>query len=204
MPPSSLGALLCPVHLAIAWFKGSDLMALTVPCIENLSERNGGQADGSLYRRLSENQYWHLVGSPFQSCKHRMEQDSCWNDAEFLGQILQEIKDRQTSRRASRQATEKQADSFVNRAFVFGGQAKLKAFFTFGRSAATSTVSMPIWPSQVSWSRLFTLRTVFHNSKTTYGKWQDHFCGRSQHVDQTTNCPIYAFGRPSFSEADLS
>ncbi|CAG8149548.1 unnamed protein product [Penicillium salamii] len=121
--------------------EGYDLMAASVQIIETLSKRYGNKDDGSS-RRLTQNNFWQLAGSPFKKCQHG-SQGSCWTRPEALGQIVQEIQGRQ-----SEFANAKPGEFFENGALVFGKQARSKTFFNRVQSAENHTVILQMGASR--------------------------------------------------------
>ncbi|CAG8364465.1 unnamed protein product [Penicillium salamii] len=130
-----------PVSPCNNLIEGYDLMAASVQIIETLSKRYGNRDDGSS-RRLSQNNFWQLAGSPFQKCQHD-NQGSCWTRPEALGQIVQEIQDRQ-----SEYANAKPGEFFENGALVFGKQARSRTFFNRVQSAENHTVILQMGTSR--------------------------------------------------------
>lgn len=97
--------------------KGNDFLAASMQSIETLSTRHGG-SDQMDFRRLSQNHFWQLTGSPFKRCSHANHHDSCWQYPDFL----QEIQTRQSSSRANDQ----NIDNCTNGALVFGSPVNLR------------------------------------------------------------------------------
>ncbi|CAG7945135.1 unnamed protein product [Penicillium salamii] len=121
--------------------EGYDLMAASIQIIETLSKRYGDKDDGSS-RQLSQNNFWQLAGSPFQKCQHD-NQGSCWTRPESLGQMVQEIRDRQ-----SEYANTNCGEFFENGALVFGKQARSRTFFNRVQSAENHTVILQMGTSR--------------------------------------------------------
>ncbi|KAL4911168.1 hypothetical protein BDW74DRAFT_172632 [Aspergillus multicolor] len=62
--------------------KGSDWLATSICCIDELTSRRGG-VNTLGARRLTSQNYWLIAGDPFQMCDHKEDSgDSCWDSSD--------------------------------------------------------------------------------------------------------------------------
>ncbi|OJI88869.1 hypothetical protein ASPTUDRAFT_49777 [Aspergillus tubingensis CBS 134.48] len=65
---------------------GQDLMAASIHCINNISQRQGGSDTGP-YRLHPGGYIWKIKGRPFLDCERLDEKCTCWENRSFLQHI---------------------------------------------------------------------------------------------------------------------
>ncbi|KAL4963788.1 uncharacterized protein BDV14DRAFT_82633 [Aspergillus stella-maris] len=112
--------------------KGKNWLAVSMHSLDKLNRRNGGD-DCTMHvksRRLSNQQFWELTGSPFQTCEH-MEGSAitCWESSS----LFQKVQTSQPGRSGKEvkhksHSSQQQQQQSTNGAVVFGRPGKFTPY----------------------------------------------------------------------------